>query len=135
MEAKVIKVKKEKVRDAWVYVWQNRDISERKAEIIKEVNTIQKENFVIEERVYYWLKYSSPNGSYTTEKWIKGVNDGEPSKNCRWLWLHEKDIKKAVKIFLDHTCRNAQKRLDEARNRADELNKIAEKYDLDIRIK
>lgn len=135
MEAKVIKVKKEKVRDAWVYVWQNRDISKRKAEIIKEVNTIQKENFVIEERVYYWLKYSSPNGSYTTEKWIKGVNDGEPSKNCRWLWLHEKDIKKAVKIFLDHTCRNAQKRLDEARNRADELNKIAEKYDLDIRIK
>lgn len=135
MEAKVIKVKKEKVRDAWVYVWQNRDISERKAEIIKEVKTIQKENFVIGERVYYWLKYSSPNGSYTTEKWIKGVNDGEPSKNCRWLWLHEKDIKKAVKIFLDHTCRNAQKRLDEARNRADELNKIAEKYDLEIRIK
>lgn len=135
MEAKVIKVKREKVRDAWVYVWQNRDISERKAEIIKEVKTIQKENFVIEERVYYWLKYSSPNGSYTTEKWIKGVNDGEPSKNCRWLWLHEKDIKKAAKIFLDHTCRNAQKRLDEARNRADELNKIAEKYDLDIRIK
>lgn len=135
MEAKVIKVKREKVRDAWVYVWQNRDISERKAEIIKEVETIQKENFVIEERVYYWLKYSSPNGSYTTEKWIKGVNDGEPSKNCRWLWLHEKDIKKAAKIFLDHTCRNAQKRLDEARNRADELNKIAEKYDLDIRIK
>lgn len=135
MKEKVIKVKKEKVRDAWVYVWQNRDISERKAEIIKEVKTMQKENFVIEERVYYWLKYSSPNGSYTTEKWIKGVNDGEPSKNCRWLWLHEKDIKKAVKIFLDHTCWNAQKRLDEARNRADELNKIAEKYDLDIRIK
>lgn len=135
MKEKVIKVKKEKVRDVWVYVWQNRDISERKAEIIKKVETMQKENFVIEERVYYWLKYSSPNGSYTTEKWIKGVNDGEPSKNCRWLWLHEKDIKKAVKIFLDHTCRNAQKRLDEARNRADELNKIAEKYDLDIRIK
>lgn len=40
-----------------------------------------------------------------------------------------------MKIFLDHTCWNAQKRLDEARNRADELNKIAEKYDLDIRIK
>lgn len=135
MKEKVIKVKKEKVRDVWVYVWQNRDISERKAEIIKEVKTMQKENFVIEERVYYWLKYSSPNGSYTTEKWIKGVNDGEPSKNCRWLWLYEKDIKKAVKIFLDHTCWNAQKRLDEARNRADELNKIAEKYDLDIRIK
>lgn len=50
MKEKVIKVKKEKVRDAWVYVWQNRDISERKAEIIKEVKTIQKENFVIEEK-------------------------------------------------------------------------------------
>ena len=135
MKEKVIKVKKEKVRDAWVYVWQNRDISERKAEIIKEVKTIQKENFVIEEKVYYRLKYSSPNGTYTTEKSITGVADGETSKSCRWLWLHEKDIKKAAKIFLDHTCRNAQKRLNEARNRADELNKIAEKYDLDIRIK
>lgn len=135
MEVKVIERKKTKVRDAWVYVWQNRDISERKGEILKEIKTIQKENFVIEERVYYWLKYSSPNGSYTTEKMIKGMGDGEPSKNCRWLWLHEKDIKKAVKIFLDHTCQNAQKRLDEARNRADELNKIAEKYGLDIRIK
>lgn len=134
MEEKVIERKRQKVRDAWVYLWKGREISERKAEIIKEVEKIQKKNFVIEERTYYRLKYGSHNGTYTTEKSITGMGDGEISKGCRWLWLHEKDIKKAAKIFLDHTCSRAQKRLDEARVRADELNEIAEKYDLDIRI-
>ena len=64
MEVKVIDRKKTKVRDAWAYIWNGREISERKAEIIKKVETIEKENFVIEERVYYWIKYSSPNGLY-----------------------------------------------------------------------
>lgn len=63
------------------------------------------------------------------------MKEGELSKSGRWLWLSEKDGKKAAEILVGNIAENTQKRLDEIRRMAEFYNEIAEKYDLDIRIK
>ena len=122
------KVSEKIVGKVYIYSLNRGEMLEREADLVEVVKKIDENAPLVTE--YYSRRKNNPQ----MQDKISGMKEGELSKSGRWLWLSEKDGKKAAEILLGNIAENTQKRLDEIRRMAEFYNEIAEKYDIDIRI-
>lgn len=122
------KVSEKIVGKVYIYSLNRGEMLEREADLVEVVKKIDENAPLVTE--YYSRRKINPQ----MQDKISGMKEGELSKIGRWLWLSEKDGKKAAEILLGNIAENTQKRLDEIRRMAEFYNEIAEKYDIDIRI-
>ena len=123
------KVSEKIVGKVYIYSLNRGEMLEREADLVEVVKKIDENAPLVTE--YYSRRKNIPQ----MQNKISGMKEGELSKGGRWLWLSEKDGKKAAEILVGNIAENTQKRLDKIRRMAEFYNELAEKYDIDIRIK